>query len=124
MRGFKNFKGSDASGPSMYSYSMVLSFFSYNIHLFLTYSTCVVRFYYQTFDEKTSCLKESLKYFTRGNLLFPKQVRSLFDVYTVLSFALSLEHTGVSKRWVVISIPPDFCIHKHDQNSERSILAM
>ena len=22
MRGFKNFKGSDASGPSMYSYSM------------------------------------------------------------------------------------------------------
>ena len=23
MRGFKNFKGSDASGPSMYSYSMV-----------------------------------------------------------------------------------------------------
>ena len=24
MRGFKNFKGSDASGPSMYSYSMTL----------------------------------------------------------------------------------------------------
>ena len=24
MRGFKNFKGSDASGPSMYSYSMVM----------------------------------------------------------------------------------------------------
>ena len=25
MRGFKNFKGSDASGPSVYSYSMVRS---------------------------------------------------------------------------------------------------
>ena len=24
MRGFKNFKGSDASGPSMYSYSMLV----------------------------------------------------------------------------------------------------
>ncbi|CAB3999378.1 vacuolar sorting-associated 16 homolog [Paramuricea clavata] len=27
-----------------------------------------------TFDDRTACLKESLKYFNQGNLLFPKQI--------------------------------------------------